>query len=318
MQDINVENFILSFEKVKILPIEWNINDTNLQLSKNEEVKNSNLNLANKDKKELNAFSLKPQKNNINIQSNEIYHKEFEPLNELKCFKILKDIMFLEAKNSYINLIHKGVFLNLPNLIHVDLRNNKLKQISANFEYLKHLKTFKLDNNEINILPEFLTKMTALENFSISNNFISHLPSFIENFKAILKLNLSFNLIEQVPIEIGAIRSIEILNIEGNAFTEIPTTLCYLDNLKEFSIEWFEYFPKPRSKVIRSEQINSTNNYNNVDTNNTVENEKGFSKKINHLETFSNKKIEKNDYNDKNPKRLEGNFNLYYYNSLRN
>ena len=169
----------------------------------------------------------------------------------IKCYKSLPSITTLEAKGRYIIKIHKTIYLNLINLVNIDLSDNKLLKISKNFRLFKNLKSLKLDYNRITFIPSFIGELNQLEIFSISNNCISILPTSIQDLSKLKSFYFSCNKIDNMPIEFGQLNSLNILYMDCNHFTAIPTTLCYLKKLKELSFDWLEYVSSPFNKIIK-------------------------------------------------------------------
>ena len=143
----------------------------------------------------------------------------------IKCYKNLPSITTLEAKSINIIKIHKTVFINLSNLINIDLHHNKLLKISKNFKLFKNLKSLKLDSNQISFIPSFIGDLINLQVFTISSNYITYIPTSIKNLTNLKNLNFSNNKVERLPIELGQLDSLQILYMDGNYFTSIPTTL---------------------------------------------------------------------------------------------
>ena len=56
-------------------------------------------------------------------------------------------------------------------------------------------------------------------------------------------------------MEIGLINTLENLSIDKNEFTEIPTTICYLQNLKSLSLEWFEFLDPELPKIMKDKEV---------------------------------------------------------------
>ena len=174
-----------------------------------------------------------------------------ETYSSIKCYKSLPSITTLEAKNRYIIKIHKTIYLNLINLINIDLSDNKLLKISKNFRLFKNLKSLKLDHNRISFIPSFIGELNQLEIFSISNNCLSIIPTSIQDLTKLKSFYFSCNKIDNMPIEFGQLNSLNILYMDCNHFTEIPTTLCYLKKLKELSFDWLEFVSPPFYKNIK-------------------------------------------------------------------
>jgi len=175
----------------------------------------------------------------------------------IKCYKSLPSITTLEAKGRSIIKIHKTIYLNLLNLVNIDLSDNKLLKISKNFRLFKNLKSLKLDNNQISFIPSFIGELSQLEVFSISKNLLSIIPTSIQDLSKLKTFCFSNNKIENMPIEFGQLNSLNILYMDCNYFTKIPTTLCYLKKLKELSFDWLEFVYPPYYKNIK-ESIGKT------------------------------------------------------------
>lgn len=238
MIDINAENFILTNNKIKILEVESDkINKIDTFDSKENLYLDENLN-----------------KNPVSKPTNNLIY-------EIKCFKYLQNISILEAKNLNIFSLHKGVYLNLPNLNILDLRENKLVSISEDIVMLKYLKVLKLDNNSITNLPKNIYNMISIETLSFSNNNITFIEPNIKKLKNLRRLNFSHNQIIHFPNEISLIENLESLNVESNYFESIPTSLYKL-NLKSFCLEWFEFLRFELRKNLTNEVFK--NKYQNI------------------------------------------------------
>ena len=169
----------------------------------------------------------------------------------IKCYKSLTDIETLETKCLNIIKIHKTIYLNLPNLTTIDMRENRLCKISKNFKLFKNLETLRLDFNLITFIPSFISEFTQLKIFTISNNLITSIPASIQYLTSLQTFKFSNNKIDKLPIEFGQLKSLECLYLDGNYYTEIPTTLCYLRHLNEISFEWLEFLEPPLYKNMK-------------------------------------------------------------------
>lgn len=169
----------------------------------------------------------------------------------IKCYQSLPTITTLETRGVNLIKIHKTIYLNLPNLVHIDLRDNKLIKISKNFKLFKNLISLKLDNNSITFIPSFLTEFSKLEVLTISNNNLTSIPASIQYLTSLKIFKFSNNKITKLPIEFGQLKSLECLHLDGNYYTEIPTTLCYLKHLNEISFEWLEFLEPPFYKTLK-------------------------------------------------------------------
>ena len=169
----------------------------------------------------------------------------------IKCYQSLPTITTLETRGVNVIKIHKTIYLNLPNLVHIDLRDNKLIKISKNFKLFKNLISLKLDNNSITFIPSFISEFSKLEVLTISNNNLTTIPASIQYLTSLKIFKFSNNQITKLPIEFGQLKSLECLHLDGNYYTEIPTTLCYLRHLNEISFEWLEFLEPPFYKTLK-------------------------------------------------------------------
>jgi len=201
---------------------------------------------------ELNVEDFKAVGNKVTI-----LNKNLGGLITLKCFRNFDTCHILEAKKTSLLKLHKSIFLNIPNLITLDLRQNKLIKISKHLALLKNLTTLKLDDNQIVILPDFLFNMDKLDNLSLNSNKLTRIPNSIVRMQKLKSLKIANNILHSLPIELGELRNLECLHIESNYFVEIPTTLCYLVHLSELSFDWLEFLEPPYQKNIK-ESIGKT------------------------------------------------------------
>lgn len=192
--------------------------------------------------------------NKASIEKITLNSKNFQLQNTLttiKCYQSFPDITTLEVKGINLIKIHKTIYLNLSNLVHIDLRENKLIKLSKNFKLFKNIKVLKLDNNQITYIPSFVSEFTKLDTLLISNNKLTAIPASIQYLTSLKVFKFSNNQIRKLPIEFDQLKSLECLWLDGNYFTEIPTTLCYLRHLNEISFEWLEFLDPPFFKILK-------------------------------------------------------------------
>ena len=173
------------------------------------------------------------------------------PYASIKSYKNLSSITSLEVKGKNIIKIHKTIFLNLINLVYIDLSDNHLLKISKNFKLFKNLKTLKLNNNKISFIPSFIGELNQLEYLSLYRNLISSIPTTIQELKKLKYFDISSNKVDNIPIEFGFLISLNVLHIDCNYFTKIPTTFCFLKNLNDLCFDWLEFIEPPYYKNIK-------------------------------------------------------------------
>ena len=173
------------------------------------------------------------------------------PYASIKSYKNLSSITTLEIKGKNIIKIHKTIFLNLINLVYIDLSDNHLLKISKNFKLFKSLKTLKLNNNKISFIPSFIGELNQLEHLSLYRNLIRSIPTSIQELNKLKYFDISSNKLEDIPIEFGYLISLNVLHIDCNYFTQIPTTFCNLKNLNDLCFDWLEFVEPPYYKNIK-------------------------------------------------------------------
>ncbi|MBL4648459.1 MAG: hypothetical protein JKY03_01920 [Aureispira sp.] len=129
---------------------------------------------------------------------------------------------------------------DLPNLKHVSLRFNNLKQIPIVFKELKQLETLILSNNRFlaSTKWEHLSQMKDLKLLDLSYSLqnLSALPKEIDSLHNLRELNISGNKLKKLPNSLKELTQLEKLHCELNDFEVFPNILVELPQLKELQI----------------------------------------------------------------------------------
>lgn len=148
---------------------------------------------------------------------------------------------------------------SLANTLEIlDLSNNELSSLPANFNCLTKLKIAFFSDNNFTELPDILGKCKSLEMIGfksnkiktiseeslplttrwliLTNNQITAIPKSIGNCYNLQKLALAGNNIMQLPIEMAHCTNLELIRISANKLTELPTWLLTLPKLS-----WIAY-----------------------------------------------------------------------------
>lgn len=129
---------------------------------------------------------------------------------------------------------------DLPNLKHVSLRFNNLKQIPKVFKELNQLETLVLSNNRFlaSTKWEYLSQMKALKSLDLSYSLqnLSILPEEIGHLQNLRELNISGNKLKELPKSLKNLTRLEKLHCELNDFEIFPSILVELPQLKELQI----------------------------------------------------------------------------------
>jgi hypothetical protein len=125
-----------------------------------------------------------------------------------------------------------------------DARGMGLTMIPSSLLNSSRLTKIILSNNQITELPEKLCELRFLKCLSVDNNLLRKLPSSIGNLKYLKGIDFQNNRIEEIPKEIGNCSELRKIRAKNNYFSAIPSSLCKLEYLSQFDIEWFKYcFP---------------------------------------------------------------------------
>ena len=147
----------------------------------------------------------------------------------------------------------------MTKLENLNLKNNKIKYIPNEIEYLTKLKLLNLSFNQINKIPpeiKFIINLidlnlsynqidkipleikylTKLKYLYINNNIIHYLPNEIKYLINLLNLELNDNLIKIIPNEIKYLINLEYLYLSNNIIKIIPNEIKYLINLESLKL----------------------------------------------------------------------------------
>jgi len=160
----------------------------------------------------------------------------------------------LKSCNIALNLVDKD--LNSLNVQTIDknslqflnISSNKFKRFPEELRQFPNLKSLKLDHNFIKTLPQWLANsFKSLEILSVSDNLLQDL-SFMDAAElkgslgvSLRFLDVSFNHIDHIPIQIQHLKDLKSLRLHNNDFLCIPTSIRNINNLQEFTLDWFKY-----------------------------------------------------------------------------
>lgn len=107
----------------------------------------------------------------------------------------------------------------------IDLNNNPLGETSnpiSNLGVFYHLQILKLNNCELNSLPNEIGQLQQLKEIHLSNNCFEKFPIIIFNLKGIGLIDLSKNKLIELPKKIGVLINLMVLRIQDNTIITLP------------------------------------------------------------------------------------------------
>lgn len=107
----------------------------------------------------------------------------------------MKNIFFFQMlylDSNRLTEFPQELFLRLPHLQYLDVRNNRLKSIPPTIRGHQQLQTFLLQDNDIEKLPLELGKKTILDKFYKQKKMSANLETFFYFLKEIYKFVKKF------------------------------------------------------------------------------------------------------------------------------
>jgi len=134
---------------------------------------------------------------------------------------VLKD---LQWQDNEIEGDLTAYFENFPELLFLDLANNKIESLPDELGNVKKLERIHLNNNALTALPDDIALLSNLKVLSAAHNQIGYLPSNLGQSHNLLSLDLSHNEITEIPEEIGNCPDLSEIKLNDNKITSIPET----------------------------------------------------------------------------------------------
>jgi len=137
--------------------------------------------------------------------------------------------------------------LNLPNLKHLYLNRNKLREFPSDIDKLKNLETLAAWYNEIEILPPTIGKLNKLKRLRLSGNKLESLPNQLRSLSELCELLLGNNKFQSFPSVICEMEQLITLNLDGNRISNIPNEIKNLQHLKILNLNRNQISSLPES-----------------------------------------------------------------------
>lgn len=115
----------------------------------------------------------------------------------------METIVRLNLSSNRIQVIKSDFCQCLPNVEVLDLRANRISEISPDISTLTHLRVLKLDKNELTELTEQIFDIVTLTELTFQQNRVAVLSPKIGGLLELKKLNMASNIISKIPETIG-------------------------------------------------------------------------------------------------------------------
>lgn len=118
----------------------------------------------------------------------------------------------------------------------LDLSNNSIKEVPSEIANLKDLVSFRMQNNQLESLPETLFLIETLKSVDCTHNKIKRLPPTVTYSFSLVELTMKDNLLDLLPVSYEKLNHLEILDLSHNKLTKFPLHQGDLPNLKRLDI----------------------------------------------------------------------------------
>lgn len=169
--------------------------------------------------------------------------------------EILPSLEELYMNNNQFESLPSSFWRNMSNLTLLDLKNNKLKNISKDIGYFLYLNILDLSNNEIESLPDQISQITSAQVINFFGNKLKNIPP-MDNMNYLQYLNIGYN--ELSEINISCLEALEELVICGNNIKKLPDNIPEIwPNLKILSANnmALREIPKSLSELLLLEHL---------------------------------------------------------------
>jgi Leucine-rich repeat (LRR) protein len=124
-------------------------------------------------------------------------------------------------------------------IIILDLRKEKLKELPNSFNDLINLQALYLDKNKLSKLPRSLASCKQLKTISIANNKFTNFPTIICYLSKLETIDISTNEIASLPECLKELIHLQNIYMVGNEIGKIPQSFDKLD-IKELDMRMIQ------------------------------------------------------------------------------
>ena len=133
------------------------------------------------------------------------------------------------------------------NLNEIKLNDAELNFIPNNFCKLAKLKRLEFTNLQLNALPKNFYELSELRTLNLRKNNLCSLPENFSLLHNLQELNLSNNQLSSFPESISSLQKLRVLRLEDNQLSSLPESLSSLHNLQELYLYYNQLSSLPGS-----------------------------------------------------------------------
>lgn len=142
----------------------------------------------------------------------------------------LLDSLTLDKTYSYTSI--EEAMQHPEQVIRLELRKKRLKQIPPEVFQLPNLQYLDLSKNKIRDLPDEIGQLKNLQYLALSKNELQEINPQIGNLKNLYYLEINNNELTALPLEIGKLEKLKYLDLWSNEIGRFPDEMKNLKNLK--------------------------------------------------------------------------------------
>ena len=177
--------------------------------------------------------TLSSQNSELDLLSSKINNEVLEII--LPLIKLNQNLKKLDLSNNQLTAL-PAEFGNLTQLTFLGLRFNQLTTIPTEIGNLTQLTFLDLSSNQLTIIPGTIGNLTQLTFLDLSSNQLTTILDTISNLIQLTFLDLNSNQLTTIPDTIGNLTQLTSLNLSSNQLTTIPIEIGNLTQLTSLSI----------------------------------------------------------------------------------
>ncbi|XP_060080095.1 uncharacterized protein LOC132559485 [Ylistrum balloti] len=161
----------------------------------------------------------------------------------------------IQRHNKCLETIQKTAFEDLPNLRSFSVQKNFLEVLPDTIVKCKFLNELCLAENDLLDLPSALYNCTELTHLDISSNRMEKLPNVITLMGNLRVLRADNLMLKQLPDAIGNLARLNELSLNGNCLTTLPKTFKNLKQLTSLSLVGIKWLDNKNNLLLSKENF---------------------------------------------------------------